>query len=181
MEDDPEPLLSRLHKEKLATQARRGALISRKLTWVSGLVAIGWIRLAHDLNLWLILYVVPFVGILVDLYIIGEDYAVKRMGAFVQWHLPKTWDGKWEANVSPQRDKFSQYALPLGSFTALLASAAGIWVGHGSVEQLTTFAIGSLVWFAAASTFIGLVFVLGLLSRRRLNIEVQKIISTPEF
>ena len=119
--------LDRLHAEKLATQARRGSLISRKLTWVTGLAAAGWLRFGDSLNLWPLLLLVPFVAVLFDLYILGENYGVKRMGVFVRDRCKDSKDSEWERFLLGKRDIFSSYALPVGSCVVLVASAFGLF------------------------------------------------------
>jgi hypothetical protein len=131
--------LASLHEEKLRSQERRGTLVLRKLTWVTGLFAIGSLKVTSlgtaTLDFILILYVVPVVSIVFDLYITGENYGVKRMGAFVRQHMPEEYEGIWEAWLRDKRDVFSRYALPLSSLVVLTVSCLILMIADGDAEQ----------------------------------------------
>jgi hypothetical protein len=108
-------------------QARRGDLILRKLGWVSGLFALGSVQIEPTniaiVDLAIVLYLVPIIAVIFDMYINGENYGIKRMGAFVRTKLDSELEGKWELFLVGKRDKFSRYALPLSSFVVIAACA----------------------------------------------------------
>jgi hypothetical protein len=91
-------------EEKLKSQEQRGKLVSQKLKWVSGLFFLGSIKIETigngPINLVLVLYLVPVIAIIFDLYISGEDFGVKRMGTFIRLELPEELEGKWERGSS---------------------------------------------------------------------------------
>lgn len=127
MDKDKASFLSALHKEKITSQKRRGELISKKLTWVTGLFTLGTVKLPLPEETHVLLFFVPIISLIFDLYIIGENFGVKRMGSFIRLAMRDTWEGTWEAWLSSRRDKFSQNALLLSSSIILIACAIVLW------------------------------------------------------
>ena len=152
--------LEALHKEKLASQARRGDLIVRKLSWVTGLLAAGSLRIENSFSFALLLYVAPFVASVFDLYITGENYGIKRMGVFVRRRFKRKWERQWELRLRNRRDPFSLVALPLSSLIVLSACAVLSWpTPEATSATLSAF----YVWLFGNTVTIRLVFVIGVL------------------
>ena len=105
--------LTSLTNEKLKSQEQRGSLVSRKLGWVTGLFALGAIKLPLEIESQVLLYLVPIVALVFDLYILGENFGIKRMGAFVKEFHQNCPEAQWERLLAGRRDRFSWYALPL--------------------------------------------------------------------
>lgn len=133
--------LTRLHEEKLRAQERRGILIQRKVVWLTGLFAVGAIELPLQIGSTLILYLLPLLALIFDLYVMGEDYGIKRMGTFVRTHHEGTPDADWEEwlragskdDPSGKRDTFSRWALAGGSGLVLLGSALLLYLAGAVV------------------------------------------------
>lgn len=155
---DTEALLERITTEKHSTQERRGILILRKLTWLAGLFAVGVLdEPLHGSEF--VLYLLPAVALLFDLYIFGENYGIKRMGTFIRLTYPRLPDGEWEAwlqgsnDLGPKktdnetsdgiglRDILSRAAGPGATYLVTAASAA--------LLQLTSSPplVGFVAWF----------------------------------
>jgi len=120
-----------LREEKLNAQQARSAYTQRKLAYGAALLGIGALSFQQlNLNLNPVLYLVPFVAAAFDLYILGEDYSVKRIGAYLEAHsLPSEQD--WERWVSANRDPFALIAMPILSTLMALGAAVIIWIASG--------------------------------------------------
>lgn len=138
---------SAMWKEKLAAQERRDALVRRKLSWITGLLAVGSLEISCDFKTALLLYLVPPIAIVFDLYIIGENYGIKRMGVFVGIQHKSRADAKWELWLKSRRDPFSRFALPLSTLIISVGAGAVLFSQYGHVVQLC-------IWSAVSLTFI---------------------------
>jgi hypothetical protein len=118
-----------LPEEKLHAQEARSSYIQRKLAYGAALLGIGTLGVQQlNLNLNPVLYLVPFVAAAFDLYILAEDYSVKRIGAYLRAHSTPA-EQDWERYVSGHRDPFALVAMPLLSTLMLLGAAVIIWIG----------------------------------------------------
>jgi hypothetical protein len=120
-EKDSGEFLKHLQDEKLKTQAARSGYVTQKLAYATSLLALGSLKSGYA-DLSLLLYLVPFLSIVFDLYILGEDYSVKRIGAFLGGASTDELENLWEDWVSDNRDPFAPLAIPI--LTTLLALAA---------------------------------------------------------
>ena len=169
--------LTRLHEEKLRAQERRGILIQRKVVWLTGLFAVGAIELPLGIGSTLILYLLPLVALIFDLYVMGEDYGIKRMGTFVRLQHEGTPDADWEEwlragskdDPSGKRDAFARWALRVGSVLVLLGSA--LLLGLTGVASPVFF----WSWFMAS---LGLLVAAYWLNRIRLS-GLDKLLPEP--
>ncbi len=153
---DDTRFLSSLWREKLQSQQRRASLINRKLNWVVALFVLGALRFPVQIHIesHLLLYLVPPIALVFDLYIIGENYGIRRMGRFIQLRYAELPDGNWEGWLPPRRDKFSQLALPLSSLIILACSLVLLRVNHEDVVHLAlwvaaTLSTASAIYFKA--------------------------------
>lgn len=117
--------LKHLQDEKLKTQAARSKYVTQKLAYATGLLALGSLK-PGSADLSLLLYLVPLLSIVFDLYILGEDYSVKRIGAFLGAASTEKLENLWEEWVSHNRDPFAPIAVPV--LTSLLAMAVSFAV-----------------------------------------------------
>jgi|GEM_PF-705813 len=164
-----------LREEKLATQKARADYTLHKLAYATALLGAGSIQVElqrFDLS-WL-LYLVPLVALTFDLYILGEDLSIKRIGAFLRSSSVTPAEQQWEQWSARNRDVFAPFAMPLLS-TLLLAAAALInW--HKSAGQ-----VGSTplfwVWLAAFGLPIwGLYFYY---RQRRRSVDQSLVAASP--
>jgi hypothetical protein len=120
--------IKHLREEKLAAQQTRSSYTQRKLAYGTMLFSLGLgsTRVAQ-LDLKPLLYLVPFVATAFDLYILAEDYSVKRIGAFLGARTVEALEKDWEAWVSRNRDPFAPVAMPILSTLLLVGSALTIW------------------------------------------------------
>src|SRR6185503_3161329 len=76
--------IKHLREEKLQTQTSRTKYVTQKLAYATGLLALGSLKSGSgSVDLSPLLYSVPLLALAFDLYILGEDYSVKRIGCFL--------------------------------------------------------------------------------------------------
>lgn len=118
--------IKHLRDEKLQTQTSRGKYVTQKLAYATGLLALGSLK-PFSADLSRLLYLVPFLALAFDLYILGEDYSVKRIGAFFCYHSPDGLEKDWEGWVSKNRDPFAPIAMPLLTTVLAATAAFALW------------------------------------------------------
>lgn len=123
--------LKHLQDEKLKTQAARSSYVTQKLAYATGLLALGSLK-PGSADLSLLLYLVPLLSTVFDLYILAEDYSVKRIGNFLGEASPDPLEKTWEDYVHEYRDRYAPIAAP--SLTTLLGMAVffGVFSQPGS-------------------------------------------------
>jgi len=132
--------LKHLHTEKLKAEEARATYTLRKLAYATTLLGLGsldvdiaQVTAIGSINLGYLLYLAPWVALAFDLYILAEDYSVKRFGAFLWKNSPDVLERGWEEWVSENRDPFAPIAMPALTTLLLVAAALIIWIG-GSAE-----------------------------------------------
>ena len=119
--------LKRIHDEKMESQKRRADFNIKKFVFIGALFTVGAAKLPGEVDLTLTLYIVPFISFCFDLYILGEDYGIKRMGSFVRQNYKDAMDSTWEEWVGERRDPFATFAVPLLSTIVLFSCSAILW------------------------------------------------------
>lgn len=104
--------LNHIRQEKLETQQRRFALIKLKFLLIVGLFGVGSLKFSGPGDNYLLLYLVPFIGFAIDLYVHGENFAIRRIGFFVrEISEPICIERAWELFVNENRDRFTQIGI----------------------------------------------------------------------
>ena len=116
-------LLNLLWREKFTSQHRRQQLVLRKVTWIISLFAVSAIKLPLEVKSQDLLYLIPFIALVFDLYIIGESFGIRRFARHVRDDYAGWPDGRWEHFMVKKRDPFSMSALAYSS-AIILAGAA---------------------------------------------------------
>jgi hypothetical protein len=129
MAEEPE-FIRHLREEKLKAQETRSDYTQKKLAYVTALLGIGVLKI-EQLDLNPVLYLVPFVAAAFDLYILAEDYSVKRIGAYLRAHSSEAVEQTWEAWVTRNRDSFALIAMPILSSLMLAGAAIIISIASG--------------------------------------------------
>lgn len=126
---DGTDFIKHLREEKLGAQQIRYSYTQKKLAYVTALfgLGLGSISIA-EFDLRPILYLIPFVATAFDLYILAEDYSVKRIGTFLGAHTTEELERKWEKWVSKNRDPFAPVAMPILTTLLLAGAALALWV-----------------------------------------------------
>jgi len=123
--------LKDLRAEIMATQGRRFEFIRQKFLFVVGLLGVGSISISDQFDTLWVLYLAPLVAFSFDLYVYGEDFGVKRAGAFMRresTEVPQN-ERDWEEFVNRNRDPLTKMAGTLLSLLVLLGAATGLWAG----------------------------------------------------
>lgn len=126
--NDVEDFLNDLRSELREAQEKRAAFVRQKFTYVIGFLGIGSLSIG-DFRPSALLYLAPFISFTFDLYIVGEDFGIKRIGGFLGRKESKAPDEekKWEKWVRQNRDPFSKMAGSLLSIMVFLASILVLW------------------------------------------------------
>jgi hypothetical protein len=163
-----------LRKEIFQSQERRGKLLIHKLSFVSGFFGIGAFEKLDEIKLGIntdyIFYIIPFIALIFDLYLMGEDYAVKRAGFFIKTSLvsPEV-EKQWENFVEEgKRDYFSTWAYRI---TTILIVAFCVVMLEPKEKYTDVF---FLAWAILCLLYIILHFVYRAIINKRLDIQPKK-------
>lgn len=142
--------LGELRQEILSSQNRRGELLKLKLTFISGFFGLGAIQSVEiesfKLQMEYIFYIIPLIALIFDLYIMGEDFGIKRAAKFIEGRqeTPKV-EKDWERSVNVRRDKFSSVAFVISSALILLICT---YIIHSKNNTTSTF---FWIWLSVSS------------------------------
>lgn len=140
--------LAELRAEISTGQARRHTFIKLKLGFVLSLLGAGSLSIENPVTTAPLLYLVPLVAFIVDLYTMGEDFGVKRAARFIRSsRAAPPEEVRWEEAVKSRRDLFSYVAGPLSSALALVAAALGL-------RMTGTEILPFLPWLGVSSLFV---------------------------
>jgi len=116
-----------LRSEIANGQQRRTTYVLTKLAFVVGIFGIGGMKLT-SLPEAPLLYMTTLVVFVFDLYILGEDYGIKRAGRyFLKNPRVPTEERRWERIAKANRDPVSGVAGLLSSAFVVCAAAAALW------------------------------------------------------
>ena len=142
--------IKELRAEILNAQGRRAAYTKQKLTFLVGLISIGSISLTK-INSSLLLSIIPVVAFIFDLWILGENFGIRRAGLFIRMspYAPEE-EKLWEEIVTGNRDLFARIAGQLSSLIILLLAA---YILHGITKHHLLF------WIWAGGTFVSILTI----------------------
>lgn len=123
MEERPAAFLNNLYEEKLKHKEHRMNYVVKKFLFTISLFALGSSRIP-PINLSPLLYLIPFVALVCDLFIFAENFKVKRIGIFVQKYCLSSCpdEKKWELLVNDFREPLGFFASLVLTFIVLIAS-----------------------------------------------------------
>lgn len=113
-----------LYNEKIAMQNERREYIIKKMAFVTALFGVGAFPNKYvDLNY--LLYGIPIIALIFDLYIRAADLSIKKMGYFLR--NPKLSNSSkaeqaWEKLSADNRDVLALYASVIASLLLSIAS-----------------------------------------------------------
>lgn len=122
--------LTKLRTEIQSAKGYRHDFIMRKFAFGTGLLGLGSFSILTigdtSIDLSLLLYLVPLVAIAFDLYIITEDYKIKRAGAYLRKKkCGSTCEEKgWEDYANEHPNRLSTIAFAVVTILYLLGAAA---------------------------------------------------------
>ncbi len=135
-----------LYEEKNIHKNHRFKLIQRKLLFIGALLGFGSLHPLDNilnLNLKMLLYLVPFMAIAYDIYILAEDFKVKRVGAFIYREKAKASicpdEEEWEKFVKKNREPLAAVGTilltVLASFFAFVLNLKGLLSYFEGISQ----------------------------------------------
>ena len=131
-----------LREEKLHAQGARNTLTVQKLGYATALLGLGSLNIKiGQFDLGILAYLIPWVALAFDLYIMGEDYSVKRLGNFLKTASSDPLEQRWENWVAKNRDPFSPWAMPV--LTTLVQASSVFIISSQNPAML------SVGWFWA--------------------------------
>jgi hypothetical protein len=149
MDTEETEFIKHLHTEKLKAEEARTTYTLRKLAYATTLLGLGSldfdfgqivdagiVTAVGNIHLGLLLYLAPWVALASDLYILAEDYSVKRFGAFLWKNSPDVLERGWEEWVSENRDPFGPIAMPTLTTVLLVAAALILWAGGSAAGPI---------------------------------------------
>jgi isopentenyldiphosphate isomerase len=158
-----------LREEKLAAEESRSNYTLRKLAYATALLGVGSLTIER-FELSFLLYLVPLVAFAFDLYILAEDYSVKRIGAFLGSSSADAAERQWEKWVAQNRDPFAPFAMPVLTTLLLLGAAAVIWFEGSTVGPIFW------CWLALAGLPSWILFVFYTSLRQRTIREAETVV-----
>lgn len=162
MSDFPE----RLREEIVASQERRSHLVAQKFTFVIGAFGLGTLT-TDAVKTWSLLFLAPIIALAFDLYTVGENFGIRRIGAFLGSELSSATveEKRWEAFVARHRDPFSAFGGPFLSVIVLVASMILLFENHGQ-------AIYYWAWLLLSCVMLAMVWWLS--RRRNAQLDVMR-------
>ncbi len=113
--------LESLRAEILANQERRFAYVKLKLGFIFAVLGISGVASIQFESVRVAALLAPVIALVFDLYIISEDYSVKRIGVFfARMVTSSNLANLWETLLPKHRDPFTQFAAPISTSLAVL-------------------------------------------------------------
>ena len=117
--------LNNLNEEKLMHKQHRHKFTQQKLIFTISLFTLGNVNLGNlntlgTFNLQFLLYIVPYVALIYDMYIFSEDFKIKRIGSYIRYaynchkrleELPEFTHPHWENYLSTLGERREKVAI----------------------------------------------------------------------
>ncbi|MBN2002618.1 MAG: tyrosine-type recombinase/integrase [Anaerolineae bacterium] len=140
--------LKSLREEVIHHKEKRATFVLQKLLFVTALFGVGtiepdWIN-TPDFH-WL-LYSLPFISLVFDVYIFAEDYKIKRIGTFTRiYRYASSCERDWERFINQHREPKAVFASFVLTIIVILASVLVLLIKRaGRISSLEM--IGGLAW-----------------------------------
>lgn len=177
-----------LRAEIIQSQNRRSEFVKYKFTFVIGALGLGSLAMPGHISTSPLLFCVPVIALAYDLYILGEDFGIKRAGAFLARSRSKASDEEkaWEKLVAENRDHFSVVAGPILSLLATTGAGLMYFTLKSDAIEISPNALNTTKevhlaipignnWFVVIGTFIFMLTAYALWRIRRVREAAKKI------
>ena len=161
---DKADFFTSLRQELIKTQEIRFKLSFQKLIFIISLLGIGSFSIGdgETKNLKYLVYFVPFVAYMFDLYVIGENFGIRRIGNYIKFARNSSQDEKyWEFLLNmPQninRDRFAIHGNIYSTFISIALAAFLVFFLHDSTKEGLTIKI---IWSSLVIMFAIIVWVI---------------------
>lgn len=131
--------LNSLRQEIINTQNHRFKFAIQKLIFITGLLGVGSIakEISGETDFKYLIYFVPFVSFMFDIYILGENFGIRRIGNYLKFANNVSKDEKyWEyiLNIpkNANRDIFAVQGNFFSTFISIILSFFLIIIGANS-------------------------------------------------
>lgn len=139
-----ELLFNKLHKEISDIQNRRFKLVILKIGFVTALLGLGSIKISTLQDLEYLLFIAPLPAVFFDLMILGESFAIRRIGKFLREQNQDLLIKEYEQFIYNNPDIF--YKIACYGLTALAVVASYLLYGLKFPENAgTSLLLGSSV------------------------------------
>ncbi|TKB23293.1 hypothetical protein FCL47_23335 [Desulfopila sp. IMCC35006] len=129
-----------LNNEKMLHKKMRNILLTSKFAFVIPLMAAGVI--ISDERIYLLIAFIPFIAILYDIFIMSEDFKVKRIGVFLsqnsEYELEKKWEDWLTIENSKNREPFARWASLILTFAIFVGSITIFLYKYSLFEKIKT-------------------------------------------
>gem|GEM_PF-3545831 len=165
MTEPDQEMLRQLREEMLAVQERRHAYSLRKLSFAIALFGVGSVSIAN-VDFAPLLYFVPLIALVFDVYILVEDHRIKRIGEFIRLEESgsSTEAQKWQRWVRSHPNRLAPFAAPLVTGVMLLAAAMLLWSRKANLVVVGT-------WFFAIAGVEAVLIRYSKSTRNRFSLE----------
>lgn len=138
-----EKLIEQLQKEKEICQSSRQNFILKKLTFIATLFGVSSINFAQ-LSFYEILYIIPVIALGYDIYILTEDFKIKRIGEFLRTQESEM--QAWENWVAAHPNRYASPAAPF--FTFITIAGSGMLLLKNKTWETSSERPLFVVWFS---------------------------------
>lgn len=141
------------------TRQRRFQYQITKVTSLTTLMGGGSL-LVDKLQITMLFYIIPFLAIAFDFFILGESFTLRRMARFTQIYKQESQDAesRWENFVKANPDKFSSIANLIITFSSFVGCFLILIFKNG----------GGTAWFFQPLNMLWFCFMIALLVGLRL-------------
>lgn len=149
-----------LRKELNETQNIRFKFAIQKLIFIISLMGLSGISMEiKDIESFkFLIYFVPFVSIMFDLYIIGENFGIRRIGNFLKYNVnvskeERFWEFLLNIPKNKSRDFFSVQGNTFSTFIAIVLSIFFVLIAIENNSGLFLDSVGfKIVWIIIVIT-----------------------------
>lgn len=176
--------LEKLRIEIIHHKDKRAEFVFRKLAFVVLLFGLGSINFDFIGKVYSILYLIPYIALVFDVYIFSEHYKVQRAGAYIRiYRYASNAERNWEKMVESHREPYAIWASSIVTILVFIASSLIIltvnpyfstnqdfteaWAtARTAVRTDMRFALWFALWF---TFFIVALIVVFLLNRKKIR------------
>lgn len=156
---EPDQFIKSLREELMQTQNIRFRLSIQKLIFIIGLLGIGSLKASGSIlgNLVYLVYFVPFVAFMFDIFIIGENFGIRRIGLYLKYHenvsdTERFWEFLLNMPLKKHRDLFAVHGNIFSTLVAISIATITILINliSGSDTGVPLIVV-SVIWLILVS------------------------------
>jgi len=125
-------IIEQLNNEKNLYQTHRYNYISKKIAFIVSLFGLSSLNI-NTVSFYEVLYLIPFISLGFDIYILNEDFKIKRIGEFLK--INESISTKWENWVVKYKNPYASIAAFGFTMITIIGSTILIFK-RNSIETL---------------------------------------------